>query len=186
MVRVLEIIKTPFEGLYLFQPKVFGDERGYFFESFNQRIFNDLTGSNHINFVQDNQSMSQKDVLRGMHFQVPPNAQAKLVRVIRGAVLDVVVDLRKDSPQFGKHFSVKITDENHTQLYIPEGFAHGFLTLEDHTVFSYKCTGYYHQESEVSLKWDDKDLDIDWKLDNPIVSAKDQAAISFNKYNSPL
>lgn len=182
----MEIIKTPFEGLFLFQPKLFGDERGYFYESFNQRKFNELTGWQNVNFVQDNQSLSQKNVLRGMHFQVPPHAQGKLVRVIRGAVLDVVVDLRKNSPQFGKHYSVEISDKNHTQLFIPAGFAHGFLTLEDHTIFSYKCTAYYHQESEVSLNWNDEDLGIDWGIHAPLVSAKDQAAISFKQYNSPF
>lgn len=182
----MEIIKTPFDDLFLFQPKVFGDERGYFYESFNQLKFNELTGWTDVNFVQDNQSLSQKNVLRGMHFQIPPHAQAKLVRVIKGAVLDVVVDLRKDSAQFGAHYSVVISEKNHTQLFIPAGFAHGFLTLEDQTIFSYKCTAYYNQESEISLNWNDPDLGIKWGINNPIVSAKDQSAQSFNQFNSPF
>jgi len=181
----LEIIETKFEGLHILKPKIFGDERGYFFESFNQQKFQDLTGTK-TKFVQDNQSLSQKNVLRGMHFQKPPFAQAKLVRVISGAVLDVVVDIRKKSKNFGEHFCIELTNENQLQLFIPEGFAHGFLTLQENTIFSYKCSDYYHPETEGTIFWNDPDLKINWGVHGPLVSEKDMKGEYFRNFISPF
>ncbi len=178
-------IETGIEGLYLLQPRVFEDERGYFFESWNEELFNDLAIPN--DFKQDNQSKSVKGVLRGLHFQCNPHGQAKLVRVITGSVLDVAVDLRKDSPTYGKSYKAILSDKNKTMLYIPVGFAHGFLTLEDNTVFSYKCSNLYNKEAEGSLRWDDADLRIDWELSTePILSDKDAIAPLFKDFVSPF
>ena len=152
----MEIIKTPIEGLLAIKPKIFSDERGYFFESWSEEYF--AENGLDLNFVQDNQSFSNKGVLRGFHFQNPPFAQGKLVRVIKGSVLDVVVDIRKDSATYGKHFSIELNEENKTILWIPPGFAHGFIALEDDTIFTYKCTGVYNSASEEALLWSDKDL----------------------------
>jgi dTDP-4-dehydrorhamnose 3,5-epimerase len=134
--------------------------------------------------VQDNQSLSQKGVLRGLHFQNPPFAQGKLVRVIKGAVVDVAVDIRKKSPTYGQHFAVELSEENKTVFWIPPGFAHGFVSLEDDTIFTYKCTGVYNKESEGALIWNDEDLDIDWRVENPLVSDKDKAAGNFNDFTT--
>lgn len=175
-------INTTIDGLFVIEPRVFEDNRGYFFESFNADKFIDL-GINKV-FVQDNQSLSQKGVLRGLHFQNPPYAQAKLVRVIKGAVLDIAVDIRKDSPTYGQTFSIELTEQNKKMLYIPEGFAHGFLTLEDDTIFSYKCSDNYHPEVEDAILWSDKDLNIDWNIENPLVSDKDKIAQTFNDFKS--
>jgi dTDP-4-dehydrorhamnose 3,5-epimerase len=142
-------------------------------ESFNQKRFNALTGLE-INFVQDNESMSIKGVVRGLHFQNQPYAQGKLVRVVAGSVKDVAVDIRPESPTFGKHYAAILSSENKRQLYIPPGFAHGFAVLEDRTIFSYKCTNYYNKESEGCLKWNDSTLNIEWGIDNPLISDKDQ------------
>ena len=180
----MEIIKTKLEGLLIIKPRVFEDERGFFFESYNQEKLKAL-GFNET-FVQDNLSKSQKGVLRGLHFQKPPYAQGKLIQVIKGAVLDVVVDIRKNSETFGQHFSIEINERNKDQLFVPEGFAHGFLTLEDETIFSYKCTNNYHQASEGALMWNDPDLNIDWPIEAPMVSEKDQIAESFNDFESPF
>lgn len=174
-----------FEGLQIIQPTVFKDDRGYFFESFNEKRFFEQSGICP-KFVQDNQSFSCKNVLRGLHFQMPPFAQAKLVRVVRGAVLDIVVDLRKDSKSFGKSVSLELNDRNHLALYIPEGFAHGFVTIEDNTLFIYKCTEYYNKESERTILWNDSELDIDWNCSNPILSEKDKKGILFSQFNSPF
>ena len=180
----MQITPTPFSGLFLITPKVFGDQRGYFFEAWNEKQWADA--GIQAAFVQDNQSGSMANVIRGLHFQVPPHAQAKLVRVVRGGVLDVVVDLRRKEPTFGQHFSVELSDKNHQMLYIPEGFAHGFRTLENDTVFFYKCTQFYHKESERSILWNDPDLGIDWGTDKPILSEKDQDAPLFRNFNSPF
>lgn len=180
----MEIKETGLEGLLIIQPQVFKDERGYFFESFNQSKLEAL-GFNHT-FVQDNVSKSTKHVLRGLHFQKPPHAQGKLVQVIKGSVLDVAVDIRKNSPTYGNYFSLVLSEENKTQLFVPEGFAHGFLTLEDDTIFSYKCTNFYNKEAEDSLLWNDADLQIDWNVDHPIVSDKDRIAGSFSQFKSPF
>ncbi len=178
----MEVIQTPIEGLLILKPSIFTDHRGYFFESWNKELFMNI-GIN-LDFVQDNQSFSNKGVLRGLHFQNPPFSQGKLVRVIRGSVLDVAVDIRKESLTFGQYFSIELSEENNTIFWIPPGFAHGFVALEDNTFFSYKCTETYNKASEGSLLWSDKDLNIDWKINNPIVSDKDNKAINFSNFSS--
>lgn len=178
----MQIIETQIPGLLEIIPKVFGDDRGYFYESYSKAAFERI-GVN-FEFVQDNQSMSSRGVLRGLHFQNPPFAQGKLVRVIQGSVLDVVVDIRKNSPTFGKHHKVILSGENKLMFWIPPGFAHGFATLEDNTIFSYKCTNVYSKESEGSVLWNDPDIGIDWGLDNPLLSPKDQEAEPLSKLDS--
>ena len=180
----MEIIKTHLAGLLTIQPKVFKDDRGYFYESFNQADFR----QNGINedFVQDNQSLSQSGVLRGLHFQSPPFAQGKLVRVIKGAVLDVAVDIRKNSPTYGKYLDLILDERNKTMLWIPVGFAHGFLTLEDNTIFSYKCTNFYNKVSEECILWNDSDISINWNVNHPVLSEKDQNGKSFKSLISPF
>lgn len=173
----MRIEHTPLEGLLVLRPKVFGDTRGWFLESFNARAFREATAVD-VDFVQDNESMSQAGVLRGLHYQAAPHAQAKLVRVIRGAVLDVCVDIRAGSPTFGKHFALTLDGEEKAMLYIPAGFAHGFRTLEDGTIFSYKCSAYYHPPSERTIRWNDPALNIDWGIDEPLLSAKDLAGVT--------
>jgi len=179
----MKVEKTSIEGVLVFTPTVFGDERGYFFESFNQKDFEQAIGER-VTFVQDNQSMSQKGVLRGLHFQNPPYAQGKLVRVLSGSVLDVAVDIRKKSPTYGKHFSIELSPKEQKMVWLPAGIAHGFVALEDDTAFFYKCSNYYNKESEGSVLWNDKDLNIDWKIKNPILSEKDKNAIPFKQFNS--
>ncbi len=174
----MEFIETDIKDLFLIKPKVFEDSRGYFFESFTVEAF--AKNKIDVNFVQDNQSLSQKDVLRGMHFQDPPHAQGKLVRVIKGSVLDVVVDVRTSSPHYGKSYCVELNEENRLMLWIPEGFAHGFKTLRDDTIFFYKCTNYYNKESEQCILWNDKDLNINWGIENPNLSEKDKTGIPFS------
>ena len=178
----MEIIKTPIEGLLVINPKIFGDDRGYFFECWNEESF--VKNGLDLDFVQDNQSLSSKGVLRGLHFQNPPFSQGKLVRVIKGAVLDVVVDIRKESATYGQHFSIELNEENKTIFWIPPGFAHGFITLEDDTIVTYKCTGVYNSASEEALLWSDKDLNIDWGAIKPLVSDKDLVAGSFKNFKS--
>lgn len=157
----MAVIKTAIEGVYIIEPTVFGDERGYFFESYNEERFRSETGID-VHFVQDNESRSKRGVLRGLHFQKKPYAQAKLVRVVRGKVLDVVVDIRKESPTFDKHMAVELSGDNHRQLFIPKGFAHGYVVMEDDTVFQYKCDEFYHPEAEGGIAWNDPDIGIDW------------------------
>ena len=178
----MEIIKTPIEGLLVINPLIFGDNRGYFFESWSEESF--AKNGLDLDFVQDNQSLSSKGVLRGLHFQNPPFAQGKLVRVIKGAVLDVVLDIRKESTTYGQHFSIELNEENKTIFWIPPGFAHGFVTLEDDTIFTYKCTGVYNSASEEALLWSDKDLNIDWGAIEALVSDKDLVAGSFKNFKS--
>ena len=180
----MEIIKTKIPDLVIVKPNVYEDARGYFFESYNKEAFL-KNGIDH-NFVQDNESRSSKGVLRGLHFQKPPFAQGKLVRVMRGAVLDVAVDLRKGSTTYGKWASVELNQDNKWMYWIPPGFAHGFVTLEDNTVFFYKCTNVYNKESEGSIIWNDPDLNIDWKFDNPILSEKDKVGPSFKDFVNPF
>jgi dTDP-4-dehydrorhamnose 3,5-epimerase len=180
----MNFIKTEIEGLIIVEPKVFRDDRGYFFEAFNKNVFENFGIVEQ--FVQDNQSLSQKGVLRGLHFQKPPFAQAKLVSVIKGAVLDVVVDIRKSSKTYGKYFSFELTEHNKTMLFIPEGFAHGFACLENDTIFSYKCSNVYNKDSEDAILWNDSDLNIDWLIKNPILSEKDLNAKTFKDFNSPF
>ena len=179
-----ECFQTPIEGLKLIKPAVFSDQRGYFTESYNESDFSSLGITK--KFVQDNRYMSAKGALRGMHFQKPPYAQSKLVLVINGSVLDVVVDIRKNSETYGKHYSVIISAENFLQLYIPEGFAHGFLTLEDNTIFVYKCSNYYNKQSEDGLLWNDPAIAIPWGVSDPILSEKDNKLTRFDKFISPF
>ena len=176
--------KTFIEGLLILKPKVFEDPRGYFFESFNQKLLEEAGLKE--NFVQDNQSLSQKGVLRGMHTQQPPHAQGKLVRVIKGAVLDVVVDIRKKSPTYGKYFAIELNEQNKTMFWVPVGFAHGFLTLADNTIFHYKCTNYYNKESEACVLWNDKDININWNIENPLLSEKDKVGTPLKDFVSPF
>lgn len=179
----MKIKKTFIEGLIVFEPRSFEDKRGSFFESFNQKYFDEVTSGEH-QFVQDNQSYSKKGVLRGLHFQNPPYAQGKLVRVISGAVLDVAVDIRKNSPTYGQYFSIELTPENNLQLWIPPGFAHGFVALKENTIFSYKCTNYYSPDSEGTIKWNDTDLNIDWKGSPEFISDKDEVGEEFHTFVS--
>lgn len=180
----MEIIPTLLSDVLILKPAIFRDPRGYFYESYNHARFRDA-GIPDL-FVQDNESKSAKGVLRGLHFQIPPYAQGKLVRVIKGAVLDVAVDLRKESPNFGKWVSVELSEENKLMCWIPPGFAHGFLCLEDDTIFSYKCTQVYHKDSERSIRWNDPDLGIDWQVDAPLLSSKDLEAPFFKNFSSPF
>ncbi len=179
---LMTIRKTSIQDLLIIQPRVFSDDRGYFYESYNKETF--LKLGLDLNFVQDNQSLSQKGVLRGLHFQNPPFAQGKLVRVTQGSVLDVAIDIRSNSPTYGQYEKVILSGENKTMFWIPPGFAHGFITLEDNTIFNYKCTVGYNKESEGSLLWKDPILNIDWALENPIVSQKDQEAELFENFQS--
>jgi dTDP-4-dehydrorhamnose 3,5-epimerase len=172
------------EGLLLIKPTVFSDERGAFYETYARTKYSAL-GIPEI-FLQDNESISKKNVLRGLHFQSPPYDQGKLVRVIKGAALDVAVDIRKQSPTYGKYIMVELSEENKFQFWIPSGFAHGFLALADETIFSYKCTNLYNKESESGLLWNDKDINIQWNIENPIVSEKDIQLTSFDSFNTPF
>jgi dTDP-4-dehydrorhamnose 3,5-epimerase len=178
----MQLLPTPIHGLFLIQPKVFEDPRGYFYESYNRSALE--SQGIHADFVQDNQSLSHRGVLRGLHFQNPPHEQGKLVRVVKGSVLDVAVDIRKSSHTYGKWFSHELTEANKTMMWIPAGFAHGFLTLEDNTIFSYKCTGYYNKPSEDCIMWNDPDIGIDWGITEPLLSEKDRQGKAFRQLNS--
>ena len=167
----MEVVETKLKGVVVFKPKVFEDARGYFLESYNRQVFH--AAGVDAEFVQDNQSLSQKGVLRGLHFQNPPHAQGKLVRVITGAVFDVAVDIRKDSATYGEWYGVDLTEENKWMMYIPPGIAHGFLTLRDNTIFSYKCTNFYNKASEDCLLWNDPAIGISWNAGTPLLSDKD-------------
>ena len=170
----MNVIKTDLDGVVIIEPRIFNDDRGYFFESFSERDF--FANVREIHFVQDNESKSSYGVLRGLHFQKPPFAQSKLVRVIKGAVLDVAVDIRVGSPTFGQHVSVELTADNHRQFFIPRGFAHGFSVLSDEVVFQYKCDNFYAPQSEGAIAWNDPDLKIDWRIPDEkiILSEKDK------------
>jgi dTDP-4-dehydrorhamnose 3,5-epimerase len=169
----MNVIKTEIPDVLIFEPKVFGDDRGFFFESFSQKVFDEAVGRK-VEFVQDNHSKSSKGVLRGLHYQLAPYAQGKLVRCVQGEVFDVAVDIRKESETFGKWVGVNLSAENKRQLWIPEGFAHGFLVLSETAEFVYKTTNYYHPESDRGIIWNDVDINIDWPLSCvPIMSAKD-------------
>ena len=163
----MEVIKTAIEGVYVIEPKVFGDARGYFFESFSEREFQEKVGD--IHFVQDNESMSKFGVMRGLHFQRPPYAQSKLVRCVRGKVVDVAVDIRKGSPTYGQHVAVLLTEENHRQFFIPQGFAHGFAVLSESAVFQYKCDNFYAPQADAGIQLLDESLGINWRI--PIAEA---------------
>lgn len=179
----MEIKKTDFNGLFIIKPDVFTDERGYFMEWYNQKRFESFLN---LTFVQDNESLSKQNVLRGLHFQHPPYAQAKLVRVLTGKILDIAVDLRKNEPTFGKYFKYKLDAVKKELLFIPEGFAHGFLSLADQTIIQYKCNNFYRKSAEDALLWNDPDLNIDWETDAPILSEKDRQADLFRNFESPF
>ena len=181
----MKITKGDLNGLFIIEPTVYEDARGYFFESFNQQEFNKQTGVDII-FVQDNESLSEKGVLRGLHFQAPPFAQGKLVRVIKGSVLDIAVDIRKDSSTYGQHQAIVLSEKNKRQFFVPAGFAHGFLTLEENTLFSYKCTNYYNKQSEGGILWNDSTLNIQWGISQPKLSEKDCFLANFNTFASPF
>lgn len=182
----MEIIKTKLDGVVIIEPKIFRDSRGYFFESFSQREFEEKVCK--INFVQDNESMSSYGVMRGLHFQRPPFTQAKLVRCVKGAVLDVAVDIRKDSPTYGQHVAVELSEDNHYQMFIPHGFAHGFSVLSETAVFQYKCDQFYHPESDDGISILDKSLGIDWRIptDKAILSDKDTRHPLFKDFVTPF
>ena len=173
-INVMEVIKTDIEGVVIIEPRIFKDDRGYFYESFSQREFEEKVCRT--TFVQDNQSKSSYGVVRGLHFQKPPYSQSKLVRCIKGAVLDVAVDIRKGSPTFGKYVAVELTEGNHRQFFVPRGFAHGFAVLSEEAVFQYKCDNFYNKESEGSVAWNDQELAIDWRIpvEKVLLSEKDK------------
>ena len=183
----MEVIKTGIEGVLVIEPKVFGDERGYFFESFNAKDFMEETGIE-VNFVQDNESKSRYGVLRGMHFQLPPYTQSKLVRVVKGKVLDVVVDIRKGSPTYGKYEICELTEDNHRQFFVPKGMAHGFAVLSEEAIFQYKCDDFYHPEAEGAIAWNDPDIAINWPLSSAdvILSEKDKHHPFLKDFESPF
>lgn len=182
----MEVIKTDIEGVVIIEPRIFKDARGYFFESFSQREFDEKVG--HIEFCQDNESMSSYGVMRGLHFQRPPFTQSKLVRCVKGAVLDVAVDIRKGSPTYGKHVAVELTENNHRQFFIPKGFAHGFAVLSETAVFQYKCDNFYHPEADGGISILDKSLGIDWRIptDKAILSEKDTKHALLKDFDSPF
>lgn len=183
----MEVIKTAIEGVLILEPRIFGDARGYFFESFNAKEFAEKTGLN-VTFVQDNESMSHYGVLRGLHFQKPPFTQSKLVRVVKGRVLDVAVDIRKGSPTYGQHVAVELSEENHRQFFIGKGFAHGFSVLSDEVIFQYKCDDFYAPQSEGAIAWNDPDIAIDWQIpaEKVLLSEKDSHHPYLRDFESPF
>ena len=182
----MEVKKTSIDGVFIIEPRIFEDSRGYFFESFSQREFEEKIGP--INFVQDNESKSSYGVMRGLHFQRPPFTQSKLVRCVKGAVLDVAVDIRKGSPTYGQHVAVELTEDNHRQFFIPKGFAHGFAVLSETAVFQYKCDEFYHPEADGGISILDDSLGIDWRIptEKVILSEKDTKHSSLNDFNTPF
>ena len=182
----MEVIKTAIDGVVILEPRIFKDPRGYFFESFSQREFDEMVGP--VRFVQDNESMSSYGVMRGLHFQRPPFTQSKLVRCVKGAVLDVAVDIRKGSPTYGQHVAVELTEENHRQFFIPKGFAHGFAVLSEMAVFQYKCDEFYHPEADGGISILDNSLGIDWKIptEKANLSEKDTNHASLKDFDSPF
>lgn len=182
----MDVLKTEIDGVVVIKPKLFKDERGYFFESFNELEFINKVGI--VDFVQDNESMSSYGVVRGLHFQKPPYTQAKLVRCVKGAVLDVAFDIRKDSPTYGKYVAIELTEDNHLQLFIPKGFAHGFSVLSDKAIFQYKCDEFYHPESDGGISISDESLGINWRIskDKMILSDKDKKHPLFKEFKTPF
>lgn len=182
----MEVITTNIEGVVILEPKVFSDARGYFFESYSKKVFDQLVRP--VDFVQDNESMSARGVMRGLHFQRPPYTQSKLVRCVKGAVLDVAVDIRKGSPTYGQHVAVELTEDNHRQFFVPRGFAHGFAVLSDVAVFQYKCDNYYHPEADGGISIADESLGIDWRIDpkEAILSEKDTRHPLLAGFDSPF
>lgn len=183
----MQVIKTALEGVLIIEPRIFKDARGYFFESYNKKAFDEAIGRK-VDFVQDNESMSSRGVMRGLHFQRPPHAQAKLVRCVRGRVLDVAVDIRKGSPTYGRHVAVELSEDNHRQFFVPRGFAHGFAVLSDVAVFQYKCDNYYAPEADGGLSIADESLGIDWQLDpsEALLSDKDTKHPLLKDFDSPF
>lgn len=183
---MINALKTGIEGVWIIEPRVFGDARGYFFESYSQRDFEQAIGP--VSFVQDNESMSTYGVMRGLHFQRPPFTQSKLVRCVKGAVLDVAVDIRKGSPTYGQHVSVELTESNHRQFFIPKGFAHGFAVLSDVAVFQYKCDDFYHPEADGGISILDSSLGIDWRIptERALLSDKDTKHALLKDFDSPF
>ena len=183
----MEVIKTDIEGVLIIEPRVFGDSRGYFFESFNAREFKEATGVD-VTFVQDNESRSRYGVLRGLHFQNPPYAQSKLVRCVKGRVLDVAVDIRKGSPTYGRYVTCEMSEDNHRQFFVPKGFAHGFAVLSEDAVFQYKCDDFYHPEAEGAIMWDDPDVGIQWPIpaEDVELSEKDKKHPYLKDFSSPF
>lgn len=180
----MEVLTTPIQGLLIIKPRIFNDDRGYFYESYSKTLYS--KAGIDVSFMQDNQSWSKLNTLRGLHFQTSPYEQGKLVRVIKGKVLDVAVDIRKESPTYGQHFSIELSGDNHTQFWIPPGFAHGFRALEEGTIFCYKCTNAYDKGSEGGIRWDDKDLNINWGNEQALVSSKDEELPLFSSFSSPF
>ena len=182
----MEVIKTAIEGLVIIEPKVFKDARGYFFESFSQREFEQKVRK--INFVQDNESMSSYRVMRGLHFQRPPYTQSKLVRCVKGRVLDVAVDIRKGSPTYGKHVAVELSEDNHRQFFVPRGFAHGFVVLSETAIFQYKCDNFYAPEADGGINIKDESLGIDWQIamEDALLSEKDLKHLCLKDFDSPF
>ncbi len=187
----MNVIKTAIDGVLIIEPTIFGDARGYFFESFSQREFDEKVTpilGHTINFVQDNESMSSYGVMRGLHFQRPPFTQSKLVRCVRGAVLDVAVDIRKGSPTYGQHVAIELTEDNHRQFYVPRGFAHGFAVLSETAVFQYKCDEFYHPEADGGISIIDESLCIDWRIPTKkaLLSEKDTKLAMLKDFDSPF
>lgn len=182
----MDVIETALEGVVIIEPKILGDARGYFFESFSQREFDEKVRK--INFVQDNESMSTYGVMRGLHFQRPPFTQSKLVRCVKGAVLDVAVDIRKGSPTYGQHVAVEITENNHRQFFVPRGFAHGFAVLSETAIFQYKCDNFYAPQADGGISIADESLGIDWKIpaDKILLSEKDTLHVCLKDFDSPF
>ena len=182
----MDVIETALEGVVIIEPKIFGDTRGYFFESFSQREFDEKVRK--INFVQDNESMSTYGVMRGLHFQRPPFTQSKLVRCVKGAVLDVAVDIRQGSPTYGQHVAVELTEDNHRQFFVPRGFAHGFAVLSETAVFQYKCDNFYAPQADGGISIADESLGIDWKIPADIIllSEKDTLHVCLKDFDSPF
>lgn len=183
----MNVIKTAIDGVLIIEPKVFGDDRGYFFESFNARDFAEKTGLD-ITFVQDNESKSRYGVLRGLHFQLPPYTQSKLVRVVKGRVLDIAIDIRKSSPTYGKWVSCELTEDNHRQFFVPKGMAHGFCVLSEEAVFQYKCDDFYHPEAEGGIAWNDPNIAVEWPIpaEDISLSERDKHHPSFKEFTSPF
>lgn len=182
----MNVIKTALEGVYIIEPRIFNDARGYFFESYNKKAFDSEVRP--VDFVQDNESKSTRGVMRGLHFQLPPFTQAKLVRCVKGSVLDVAVDIRKGSPTFGQHVAVELTEENHRQFFIPRGFAHGFAVLSDVAVFQYKCDNYYAPQADGGISIQDPSLGIDWRINaqEALLSEKDTLHPLLKDFDSPF
>lgn len=182
----MEVIKTAIEGVVIIEPRVFKDDRGYFFESFSQREFEEKVRP--INFVQDNESMSSYGVMRGLHFQTPPFTQSKLVRCVKGKVLDVAVDIRKGSPTYGQHVAVELSEENHRQFFVPRGFAHGFAVLSETAIFQYKCDNFYAPQADGGISIKDESLGIDWQIpmDKAILSEKDLKHLCLKDFDTPF